>query len=201
MPTTKPKASKKTVAKKVAAKKVASKKVVTKKSKPKAARRASKKIAAKKPRVQTKEPRIEHIAVTAPVVEEPVITSTPLVQPVKPVLTEQPVKKISKNMLWLTVAGVTLVIGILWLYSLQFTLPNVSNSTPTFTEANPQVDEFVDTVEEDWGDFQENVDEFENLIDEELTNTNTNSAQPKSKVAPAGQATTDELNNLFSDIN
>lgn len=200
MPTTKPKASKKPNAKKSAAKKTVAKKVVAKKVAAKKTKPKTRKPRVLKPKTKKQKPIVQEVTSVPAAIQEPVIAPVHAEHIEQQVLLE-PVTKRNKTMLWLTVGSVTLVIGILWLYSLQFTLPNISNSGPTFTEANPQVDEFVDTVEEDWSDFQVNVDEFENLIDDELTDANTNSTQPKSKVAPAGEATTDELNNLFSDIN
>lgn len=172
MPTKKPKALKKTSTKKI----VAKKKATTKKLK----HTVRKKTTVQKPKIVPPVPtdEIEKIAPT---------TSAIPVAPTPTIAIQPP----NKSMLWLAVVGVTLIIGILWLYSLQFTLPKISNSGPTFNEANPQVDEFVDTVENDWSDFQDNVGEFENLIDDELDNKNTSTTPP----------TDEQLENLFSDIN
>lgn len=175
MPTKKPKNLKTPSAKKVAAKKKATtkkpKRVVHKKTTVK----KTKKIV--KPKIVPPIP-IEKIAPTTPAIPD---APTPIIS----------IQPVNKSMLWLAVGGVTLIIGILWLYSLQFTLPKVSNSGPTFNEANPQVDEFVNTVENDWSDFQDNVGEFESLLDNELGNKNTNTTPP----------TDEQLENLFSDIN
>lgn len=175
MPTKKPKALKNPSTKKV----VAKKKSATKKPK----RVVRKKAATQKTKATVKPKVIQPMPV------ENIAPTTPEI-PVAPTLvtTSQPQ---NKSMLWLAVVGVTLIIGILWLYSLQFTLPKISNSGPTFNEANPQVDEFVDTVENDWSDFQDNVGEFESLIGDELENKNTNTNPP----------TDEQLENLFSDIN
>ncbi len=169
MPTKKPKALKKTVARKTT-KRLVRKKTVARKTK------------------RTIKPKIE----TPTLPEQPVLPSPPPSPPPSaPATTAITMQPRNKSMLWLAVGGVTVIIGMLWLYSLQFTLPRISNSGPTFDEANPQVDEFVDTVENDWSEFQDNVDEFQNLIDSELENSNTNTPQ----------TTNEELENLFSDIN
>lgn len=175
MPTKKPKALKKSSTKKI---------VVKKKPVPKKPKRAvRKKTTVQKPKKTVKPKIVQPIPIEEIALTTPAIPHAPT-----PTITIQPQ---NKSILWLAVVGVTLIIGILWLYSLQFTLPKVSNSGPTFNEANPQVDEFVGTVENDWSDFQNNVGEFENLIDDELDNKNTNTPPP----------TDEQLENLFSDIN
>lgn len=188
------------------------KNIVSPKKKSSLKKSAVKKTGTKKPARKKKNPTITEIEITHHSIEPKFQVAAPADTrkqtdqpqdiPPAPEVQRDMDRPQNKVALWLSVGTVTLLVALLWIYSLQYTILDPTDHGPSFTEANPQVDQFVGSVQADWSDFEENVDEFENLIDERLTEDDTSAnIDPTSKRAPDEVPATEELNNLFSDIN
>ncbi len=219
--------------KKVTTKKKSAVKKVSRKKKKAAVKRIVKKTTAKKKttspkksassgKVKAKKSTAKKKAPLEPVVEPTIATEQPVAAPSQPIATpertpdvtvhSQPIVTIhdkprtDKSMLWIAVITVTVVIGVLWIYSLQFTLPFNADRGITLNESNPRVEEFFTSVQNDWSDFENSADSFENLIGDTLiedttVNSNTNASEVITSQEPIGAPSTDELNDLFSDSN
>lgn len=138
--------------------------------------------------------------------KKPTTTSLPLVVappapaavlPVAAVVAAEPERTLandqSKMKLWLTVGIVSVLIMIGWLYSLQYTIFQTNDSlTADLADAN--FDRMVQSVQADWKKLQEQAANFSTITNQPAT-TDTATITPR-----ATTPSTEELNNLFSDI-
>jgi len=99
----------------------------------------------------------------------------------------------NKMKLWFAVGIVSVLIMIGWLYSLQYTIFQTDDSVVADL-ADANFDRMVQSVQADWQKLQEQAASFSTTINQTATTDTTTSAPPTT--IPS----TEELNNLFSDI-